>query len=97
MNRKLRRNGQNIFVLGILDVAAQVEFESKTLKHFIMFRFQALRFRRLQRGFDRVSLRRPTLIRLNSSMAVAATDVAVRAVAAPVKFESKTGKQFIII
>jgi hypothetical protein len=33
------------------DVAAQVEFESKVGKHFIMFWFQELGSRRFQRGF----------------------------------------------
>jgi hypothetical protein len=42
-------------------VAAQVEIESVLLKQFTIFQFQALSSRRFQRGFDRVSLHRPTM------------------------------------
>ena len=49
--------------LGVLHhgVAAQVEIESKTCKHFIIFQFQALSSRCFERGFDRVNLHRPTM------------------------------------
>jgi len=39
------------------DVAAQVEFESKALKHFIV----SFTSRRFQYGFDRVNLHRLTM------------------------------------
>ena len=46
----------------VRDEAAQVESESKSCKHFIIFQFQTLRSRCFQRGFDRVNLHRPTRI-----------------------------------
>ena len=46
----------------LLDEAAQVEFESTSSKRFIKIRFQGLRSRRFQCGFDTVNLHRPTLI-----------------------------------
>jgi len=41
-----------------LDVAAQVEFESRTRKRFAISWFQALRSRRFHRGFHRINLHR---------------------------------------
>ena len=41
-------------------VVAQVEFESKFRKRFVMLQFQELNSRRFQRGFDRVNLHRLT-------------------------------------
>ena len=43
------------------DVAAQLEFESEVRRRFIILWFQALSSRRVQRGFDRVNLHRPTM------------------------------------
>jgi hypothetical protein len=47
-----------------LDVAAQIEFESKVREQFLMFWFQVLRSRRFQLGFYGVNLLRPTLTSL---------------------------------
>ena len=54
------RTSEHVRVLP-LAVAAQVEFESKTLKHFMIFQCQALSSRRFQRGIVRVNLHLPTL------------------------------------
>ena len=42
------------------DVAAQVEFDSRILKQFIIFGCEEISSRRFQVGFDRVNLHRPT-------------------------------------
>jgi len=42
------------------DVAAQVEFESKSRKQFLIFQFQEDGSRRFQHSFERVNLHRPT-------------------------------------
>jgi hypothetical protein len=65
-------------------VAAQVGFESKISKQFMIFQFQALRSRRFQREFDMVNQHRPTMSDENviPIAAPAATAAAARCCAA---------------
>ena len=62
--RQLQDLARRVHLLG---VAAQVKFESRSWKQFIIFQFQVLSSWRLQRGFDRFDLQRPTLAAASAS------------------------------
>ena len=65
LHRRRRLHQQRLEPLALprrplLREAAQVEIECENRKQFIMLQVQAVSSRRIQRGFDRVNLHRPT-------------------------------------